>query len=135
MKIFIRKKKYILYPVLCIVILCFPFFLFYFTYSFPHDRIRESQLYLVSFRSRIDKFRETEGKYPDSLRELMSVPYKEYISSLFIGNRNESKVLNGRGGWYYDPNPGGVRINLTKPVKHYLRFYLGKERNEIPADW
>lgn len=86
------------------------------------------------------------GRYPLSLYEINQYaknnqkagfrikPFREHLSHS-KGNANDYHVLNGKQGWYYDPNTGEVKVNLTKPVKHYMWFYFGKERNEIPANW
>jgi len=43
--------------------------------------------------------------------------------------------LNGKGGFYYDPNTGELRLNLTEPVKHYVPGYKGRYADEIPSSW
>ena len=50
-------------------------------------------------------------------------------------NNIEYSVLSGEGGLFYNRNIGEIKINLTKPVKYYKKFYFAKYRNEIPSDW
>ncbi len=110
------------------------------------EMVRNQRVTLARNRILIGMFKEAEGRYPNSLDELTEyiaqnpdfvprvIRFAEHISDP-NGNSKEFNVLNGEGGWYYDKNTGELRFNLTKPVKHYLRFYLGIYRNEIPADW
>jgi hypothetical protein len=59
---------------------------------------------------------------------------KELISG---GQPDSSQhdVLDGTGGLYYDSKTGELKLNLTRPLKFYWRFYLGEDRDKIPADW
>lgn len=111
----------------------------------PTDMVRMRRIVLMRPRIVIDKYKEVNGRYPNSLAELWEYSTEnpdlgwggspvECFSDP-NGTSKEFNVLNGEGGWYYDKNSGELRYNLTKPVKHYLRFYLGPYRNEIPADW
>ncbi len=96
-------------------------------------------------RRSIQFFTEQNGRFPDSLHELWEYwknhperrewpgPSKEFISA--ESNGTEHSVLDGTGGLYYDPKTGEMKINLTKPLKSYWRFYFGKKRDQIPADW
>jgi len=97
-------------------------------------------------REEITKFKKIHGRYPICLDELeqysannqkigfRGIVFKEFCSDQ-RGNSKECNVLNGKGGWYYNKNSGELRVNVTKPIKHYLKIYLGSLRNEIPADW
>jgi hypothetical protein len=51
------------------------------------------------------------------------------------GSKQESQVLNGQGGWYYNSTAGEVRVNLDKPLFHYFRFVSGSYRKQVPSDW
>jgi hypothetical protein len=64
------------------------------------------------------------------------------IENIFInfdGDKQSSipefDKLNDKGGYYYDKNTGVLKINYTKPVKDYLKFYFGQYSNEIPSEW
>lgn len=83
------------------------------------------------FPNSLDELYEYGKSYPDK------IPWNLHPSEFIAGKSNsqEHSVLDGAGGLYYDSKTGELRLNLTKPLKCYWRFYLGKERNEIPADW
>jgi len=97
-------------------------------------------------RENIRLFFEQNGRFPKSLHELNEYgknfpkkikwmfPPGESISGYSSG-RSEHSVLDGTGGSYYNPETGVLKVNLTKPLKSYWRFYFGKRRNEVPADW
>jgi hypothetical protein len=110
------------------------------------QEIRMVRLKLFAIRSMVANFHKAEGRYPNTLSELQEHNkentgsefdmnfFKEHISSP-EGIDAESQVLNGEGGWYYDKIKGEVKLNITHPIKHYKKYYLGKYRNEIPSDW
>jgi hypothetical protein len=110
------------------------------------QEIRMTRLKVFLVRSKIDNFYNTEGRYPDTLRELEGyikntsdlefnvISFKENISDP-EGIETESDVLNGDGGWYYDKTKGELRLNIVQPIKYYKKFYFGKYRNDIPSDW
>jgi len=109
------------------------------------SRIRGAKLMLMFSRKSIQLFAEKNGKFPDSLHEFNEYgkkfpdkiewhfPPGESISGK-TGFREHS-VLDGTGGLYYDPKTGALKLNLTKPLKSYWRFYFGERRNDVPADW
>ena len=100
--------------------------------------------HLSIIRINIKTFMDITGKYPESLSEirdcgkndphLPTIAFKEYISNK-TGVSSEHETLNGKGGWFYDKNTGQLRVNVTKPVKEYLKIYFGKERNQVPSNW
>jgi hypothetical protein len=99
---------------------------------------------LARMRSAVEHYYESNNSYPNSLAELRKyvqenqgmvfrpTDLKEHITTE-EGNGRESNVLDGTGGWYYDKATGEVKLNITRPVTHYL----GKNSypKEIPADW
>lgn len=99
---------------------------------------------LHRIRSTLQHYYESKHRYPNSLTELQTYVLQnldkpilvtdltEYITSE-EGNAQESIVLDGSGGWYYDKATGEVRLNITKPVKYYLGPTISAE--EIPAEW
>lgn len=114
-----------------------------------HDyssRLRATRLGLYFTRNSIPLFFEQNGRFPKSLHELNEYgkkfpkeihwmfPPGESISS-YRSDLPEHAVLDGTGGLYYNPETGVLKVNLTKPLKSYWRFYFGKRRNEVPADW
>ena len=101
---------------------------------------------LGDVRKRIDLFHNINGRYPVSLGEFRQVsskyPYSLSIERMFVNLTSgmqkdvpEYRELNNQGGYYYNPETGEIRFNLTKPVKEYLPFYFGRFRNHIPSEW
>jgi hypothetical protein len=99
-----------------------------------YRRVYNTQFSLVVISARIVRFEQVNARYPRSLSELQSELPKEYLSRLG-GDATEYHELNGRGGWYYDPNTGSVHVNLQRPVREYLHLYLGRDKDEIPSEW
>lgn len=107
-------------------------------------RVMRTQRNLRIMRERITDLHNTRGAYPASLEDAgmirdpngveRRVARREYITSM-DGCNTQSKELNGAGGWCYDPNTGMMRVNVNRPLKEYLWFYFGPERNERPSDW
>ena len=116
-----------------------------YTHSCYH-RVLSTKTYLRIVRQRVMWFKETEGRNPTSINELRFYFKTQHdsndLNELYIdfnkkarSDIKEYSILNNQGGYYYCGDTGEVRINLTKPVKDYMWFYFGKERNEIPANW
>ncbi len=116
-------------------------------FSMYQKRILWTGSELRRARSSVKWFKEETNRIPGSLKEInqyakensdsefrRSLRFREYFSTS-KGNSDEVDKLNGDGGWYYNKTTEEVRINITKPVRHYLKFYFGEERNQIPADW
>lgn len=115
-------------------------------YDWPVDRleqrVRGTRLYLSAMRTSIAAFSEMNGRYPHSLQELWDWYGSAAPDVVPVGfkvekreNVAEYRQLNGKGGFYYDPNTGEVRLNLTEPVKNYFPGYKGKYADEIPSSW
>ena len=114
--------------------------------SYPR-RLRSTKINLSFGRKCILLFADQTGKFPESLHELNEYgkkfpdkinwrfPPKETITGHYPHILPEHNVLDGTGGLYYDPKNGELKVNLTKPLKSYWRFYFGEERDEVPADW
>lgn len=114
--------------------------------SHCEQRIRSTKYNLIKVRSWIPDFKLYKGRYPDSIKELRKYVAEERknrsLELIYIDfKKNKQSIvtefdsLNDKGGYYYDKTTGEVKINLTKPVKHYLKFYFGINRNKIPSDW
>lgn len=141
----LRLKRYGVYVVSIIIIYLVLGLIKMWSWSYT-SRVVWTTGNINQARVQTKKFKEVMGSYPVTLIKInqyakenpkagfRAVPFKEYFS-VSSGNSIEHNVLNGQGGWYYNPNTGKLRVNLTKPLKHYMWFYFGKERNEIPADW
>lgn len=109
-------------------------------------RVRNTQMNYARAKSSIDYFHSRIGRNPNSLAEMreyakeypkeqaMRTVLKEYISDP-NGNSAEYDTLNGQGGWYYNPNTGKIKVNITEPVSGYFKWYFGPQRNTIPAEW
>jgi hypothetical protein len=106
------------------------------------NRIKFIKLRLGAARKSIQVFFENNGRYPDSFNEFriwskggewnkMIVDFTSDIQS----DVPEYRQLNDKGGYYYDPNTGEIRLNLTRPVKEYLKWYKGRYRDQIPSSW
>jgi hypothetical protein len=116
------------------------------TYS---DRVHITRRNMDSARYYMDLFKRVNNRYPSSLSELERFAVDNYqpvnrltFSANYVdlisdpnGNRRVHTELNGTGGWYFEPNTGELRLNLTKPVKYYLKSYPGAEMNDIPVTW
>ena len=110
------------------------------------SRIRGAKAMLTFSRRSIHLFAEQNGRFPDSLDELNEYgkkfpdkikwhfPPKVSISGK-PSNSREHSVLDGTGGLYYNSKTGELKVNLTKPLKAYWRFYFGKGKDKVPADW
>ena len=113
--------------------------------NFYRERLRMTRWNLAFTRRSIRLFAEKNGRFPDSLRELNEYgkEFRDEIQLYFVpsefiagkSNRSEHSILNGTGGLYYDPKTGELKLNLTKPLKSYWKFYFGDEKDHIPADW
>ena len=101
---------------------------------------------LKHLRTTIRIFAEESGRYPDSLGELRwfceNVGGKDSWFNMYVDltSQEQSEIpeyrqLNDKGGYYYDPNTGEVRLNLTRPVKEYLPRYRGRYKDQIPSSW
>lgn len=108
-------------------------------------KIRTTRLYLELYRHKVETYKEAIGQYPETLAAMHEFAKehpdieiygksKEYITS-GKGVWSESANLDGSGGWYYNPQTGEIKINLTHPIKKYTFLYFGSYRNEIPAEW
>lgn len=104
------------------------------------------QATLKHLRASIFLFSRENGRYPDSLSELAQFCkdfggneswFKMYVdlSSDKKSEIPEHRKLNDKGGYYYDPKKGEVRLNLTREVKEYLPRYIGRYEDKVPSTW
>ncbi len=108
-------------------------------------RIRETKVYIKVVRRDIKFFFENNGKYPDSLDEFRRHVQKHGIliwEKMYVDLKLEKqsavpefRELNDKGGYYYNPNSGEIRLNLTRSVKEYLPRYRGRFKDEVPSSW
>jgi len=92
-------------------------------------------------------FFNENGRYPDSFNELRRICVDRlgkdsYYAKMYIDLTSdrtsevpEYRELNDKGGYYYNPNTGQVRLNLTRRVKEYLPGYRGWLSDQIPSTW
>lgn len=106
------------------------------------DRVRGTQALLYVTRSGIKTFYEMNGRYPESINEFRQWSrggaWDKMIVDLTSDKQSvvpEYRKLNDKGGYYYDPNTGEIRLNLTRPVQEYLKFYSGRYKDQIPSSW
>ena len=104
------------------------------------------QATLKHLRASILLFSRENGRYPDSLSELAQFCkdfggneswFKMYVdlSSDKRSEIQEYRKLNDTGGYYYNPENGEVRLNLTRPVNEYLPHYQGGFKDQVPSSW
>jgi len=141
-----RLLKFTWLEVLIVLIIIGLLYILIYAITSEDSSIRSTKVFLAVGRGHINGFKKHKGRYPNSLAELeqyivqnqelgfKKLSFIEYYSDP-KGNSQEFDLLNGEGGWYYNKKTGEVKLNLTKPVKCYLRFYFGKYRNEVPSDW
>ncbi|MFA5335820.1 MAG: prepilin-type N-terminal cleavage/methylation domain-containing protein [Candidatus Omnitrophota bacterium] len=111
-------------------------------------RIAATQTNLSSIRTRITLFRAKEGKYPDSIGDLMTTqyddmgikrPYLDRIPAELITDKkgvsttediSSSDTPSGTGGWAYIKDKADVVINVTEPLNSKWGSYAGQKPNE-----
>jgi len=102
-------------------------------------RILVLQVNLKTMRTAIEIYYKENNQFPASIMDIR--PYiasdKMYVD---LTSEKQSEVpeyrqLNDKGGYYYDPNKGEVRLNLTRPVKEYLKRYNSRYKDQIPSSW
>jgi len=104
---------------------------------------------LDTLRSRITLFRAKEGKYPDSLEELLQKfyldagirrPYLKKIPTEMVSGgkgsneqstRTSEDTFGGGGGWVYVTDTADVLVNVDEPLDRSWGEYEG----QVPADW
>lgn len=113
-------------------------------------RISATKTNLDSLRTRITLFRAKEGRYPESLGELLNTYYidagirKPYLNKLppemiseKAGNSDYVDILSSEeplvreGGWVYYKDLAELHINLDEP----LGSRWGEFAEERPIDW
>lgn len=106
------------------------------------NRIRGTSGVLYVTRKGITIFYDMNGRYPDSIDEYRKWSGGGVLDKMVVDltSDKQSKVpeyrqLNDKGGYYYDPNTGEIRLNLTRPVKEYLKFYSGRYKDQVPSSW
>jgi len=109
------------------------------------DRIDAIKINLKTLRRYVSFLYEKHGIYPDSFAQLRGSLIQSGSGNwdrLYVDLASdrqaevpEYRELNNKGGYYYDPNRGEIRLNLTRPVREYLRWYGGSYADQIPSHW
>lgn len=112
-------------------------------------RVSATQTNLSSLRTRITLFRAKEGKYPETLDELLSATYDdmgvkrpyldrippELISSKKGSNEIENitseEDMSNSGGWTYFTDRADVVVNITDQ----LSSKWGSYAEQKPSEW
>ena len=146
-------KRFTIIDLMIVLIVIALLFILFFWLVPPVARvnmgIRSTKGRLSFARETIKEFKNSHKRYPSSLEELErhilqnpEIAGQGYAENFFVegysdpkGNTRKVNILDGKGGWYYNKVTGEIRVNLTKPVKNYSRFYFGRHRNEIPSSW
>jgi hypothetical protein len=129
-----------------LVLLLLSLSVLYFSYETRcRSHIREVRVHLEALRRSVKEFADLNGHQPKSLDELRRF-YKDHGShfwermyvDLTSGKQEEVpeyRELNDKGGYFYEPTTGEVRLNLTRPVREYLRLYRGSCEEQTPSHW
>lgn len=113
-------------------------------------RVTATRTNLDTLRTRISLFRAKEGKYPESLQELLDTYYldagvkRAYLNkfppemlstksgnSEFVDAASSEEAVSGEGGWVYYADSANVHINLNQPLAKKWGEYEGQK----PIDW
>ena len=112
-------------------------------------RLVATQTNLNTLSTRISLFRTKEGRYPESLEDLLEITYNDmgverpYLDSFpleFISSKEGSaeiedldskEALPGDGGWVYFVDRARVVVDWDMP----LDDRWGKAEGEMPSEW
>lgn len=113
-------------------------------------RVTATKSNLDTLRTRITLFRAKEGKYPDSLGDLLNFYYidagvkKPYLTKMpselistksgnasFVDIEKSDQPLTNEGGWAYYLDTAEVVINLGEPLNSKWGDYAG----QVPNSW
>ena len=128
-----------------VLVVVFVMYILYSSYkraSYERDcraRILVLKVNLKTMRTAIEIYHKENDQYPASINEI-----RPYIASdkMYVDLTSDKQIdipeyrkLNDKGGYYYDPNTGEIRFNLTRPVQEYLKWYSGEYKDQIPSSW
>ncbi|MBL7069457.1 MAG: prepilin-type N-terminal cleavage/methylation domain-containing protein [Candidatus Omnitrophica bacterium] len=112
-------------------------------------KIAATKTNLNTLRTRVTLFRTKEGRYPESLNELLEVTYNdmgierpyldlippEFISSVEGASDFEDlttqDLVPGDGGWIYYTDKAKVIVDWDMP----LDDRWGKAQEQVPSEW
>ena len=109
------------------------------------NHVRAVRVNVQALRRSVKQFWDLNGCQPKSLDEFRRF-HRQHKSDIWdemyvdLTSDKQREVpeygeLNDKGGYFYDPNSGEIRLNLTRPVREYLRWYRGSYEDEIPSHW
>jgi len=111
-------------------------------------RIAATQTNLNSIRTRITLFRAKEGRYPETLDELLTVQYDDmgikrpYLDrlppELISAKKGNNSIINitsdegpsNDGGWAYIKDKADTVVNIADPLSSKWGSYAGQKPNE-----
>jgi hypothetical protein len=134
-------KKSTIYLLIIFGFMLFTFVLFFNGVHYQRqcrDRISTTRTELDIMRKSIEIILDEKGHYPNSLNEVKLFLRGSYYVDFKLKRQNdfqEYRELNDKGGYYYDPNTGKIKLNMTRPVKDYMPSYQGAFKDEIPSEW
>jgi len=113
-------------------------------------RITATKTNLDTLRMQVILFRGKEGRYPDSLQELLDTYYfdvgvkKPYLTKIppemiskktgnneFIDLASSEESITDEGGWVYYTDTAEVKVNIDTPLDRRWGEYEGQR----PIDW
>lgn len=113
-------------------------------------RLTATKTNLDTLRTRVVLFRAKEGRYPDSLGELLDIYYfdvgvkKPYLNKIpmemiskksgnneFIDTTSTEGPITQEGGWVYYTDTAEVHVNMDEP----LGRKWGEHEGQRPVDW
>lgn len=113
-------------------------------------RVTATRTNLDTLRTRITLFRAKEGRYPNSLQELLDTRYldagveKAYLNKIppemisgksgnseFIDVESPEESIGHTGGWVYYTNSAEVHANIDEPLARKWGEFEGQK----PIDW
>lgn len=113
-------------------------------------RVTATKTNLDTLRTRITLFRAKEGRYPDSLQELLDTYYfdvgvkKPYLNRMpsemlskktgnneFIDLASSAESVTAEGGWVYYIDAAEACVNFDTPLDRKWGEYEGQK----PIDW
>ncbi len=141
-------KPFILKIVFAVLVIVLMWFMYVSCLHDPYNKeIEWTSISLQLIRENIQKFKQTNQRYPVSLDELNNHIkndeknlFHKRDNKEFISDRNgcseEHVILDGKGGWFYNKQTGEIKININKPLKTFFeKYYYLPSRNKIPSEW
>lgn len=135
-----RSKSFISIIKITIASLLVIVVLLNFTTEFFRPRYRRIEATLENLqkmRSSIVNYKKDNLRLPQFLDQIPNWEpgfYKEYISTK-NGESSIGNILDGSGGWYYNPENGNIKVNIIETVNKYIPNCKGFCAKQKPSDW